>query len=288
MKVLITGAGGQAGRELQQTAPAGLELICLARQQLDITDRQAVSAVMQAIRPDLVINGAAYTAVDTAETEPERANAVNGAGAANLARAAVDVGARFFHLSTDFVFDGQKSSPYLESDPTGPLGVYGRSKLAGEQKVRDLTGGAALIVRTGWLYSAHGNNFVKTMLRLLRERQSLAVVTDQVGTPTWTRTLTEALWAAAQKPRLRGTYHWSDAGVASWYDFAVAIQEEGLQLELLPDAIPIRPINTSEYPTPARRPAYSVLDKTAAWRDFGLAGRHWRICLRQMMQELKK
>jgi dTDP-4-dehydrorhamnose reductase len=264
-----------------------MELICLERRQLDITDRDAVSAAVRAAQPDLIINAAAYTAVDRAESEPELARAVNADGAGHLARAAAAVGARLFHLSTDFVFAGDQTTPYRETDPPAPLNIYGQSKLAGEHAVLAVQPQNALIVRTGWLYAAQGQNFVKTMLRLLRERPRLEVVWDQVGTPTWARTLATALWAAAGRPELQGIYHWSDAGVASWYDFAVAIQEEGLRLGLLDQTIPIHPISSAAYPTPARRPAFSVLDKSSAWRDFGLAGRHWRVCLRQMLEELK-
>jgi len=285
MKVLITGALGQTGQELYRTAPAGTELICLDRQTLDITDAAAVLQSCRAARPELIINAAAYTAVDKAETERNQAFAVNATGAGNLAAAAAAVGARFLHISTDFVFDGAKSSPYQPEDRTNPLSVYGASKLAGEELALAANSNS-LIVRTGWLYGAHGQNFVKTILRLLGEREQLTVVADQVGTPTWTGSLAQALWAAAVKPELRGIYHWSDAGVASWYDFAVAIQEEALPLGLLSRAIPIAPINTAAYPTPARRPAYSVLDKSAAWRDFAIAGQHWRFALRRMLKEL--
>jgi len=223
--------------------------------------------------------------VDKAESQPELAFAVNATGPGNLAAAAGEVGARFIHLSTDFVFDGAKSSPYRPDDRPNPLNIYGASKLAGEVAVREKSPGA-LIVRTSWLYAAHGHNFVKTMLRLLAEREQLQVVADQVGTPTWAGFLARALWAAAARPELRGIYHWSDAGVASWYDFALAIQEEALQLGLLSRAIPIEPITTAAYPTAALRPAYSVLDKSSAWRDLAIGGRHWRVALRIMLREL--
>lgn len=285
MKVLITGARGQAGQELCRTAPKQVELLCLDRNRLDICDGAAVLRTIQTERPALIINAAAYTAVDKAETERDQAFAVNATGASNLAAAAAAVGARFLHISTDFVFDGSKSSPYQPDDRPNPLSVYGASKLAGEQAAL-AGGGNPLIVRTGWLYASHGQNFVKTILRLLGEREELAVIADQLGTPTWTGSLAQALWAAAAKPELRGIYHWSDAGVASWYDFAVAIQEEALQLGLLSRPIPITPITTTAYPTPARRPAYSVLDKSATWRDFTITGQHWRVCLRQMLKEL--
>lgn len=287
MKVLITGSGGQLGRELRRTAPPGIELICPDRLQCDITDRDGVLALMRAGRPELVINGAAFTEVDRAEAEPEPARKVNAVGAANLADAASKVGARLFHISTDYVFDGKKSAPYLPDDAAAPLGVYGATKLEGERLVGEISGGSALIVRSAWLYAAQGHNFVNTMLRLMGERASLSVVADQIGTPTWARTLAEALWAAAAMPRLRGIYHWTDAGVASWYDLAVAVQEEGVRLGLLAQSIPVVPIRTEDYPLPARRPACCLLDKTSTWRDFGLAGRHWRVCLRAMLREVK-
>jgi dTDP-4-dehydrorhamnose reductase len=286
VKVLVTGAGGQAGTELQRTAPKHVDLVCADSKRIDLTNPAQIEAVVREIAPNLIINAAAYTAVDKAESERERAYAVNAAGIGHLAAAAHATGARLIHISTDFVFDGMKSTPYLPSDPTNPLGVYGASKREGERLVSERSSGTALIVRTAWLYSPHGNNFAKTMLRLMRERDQVGVVADQTGTPTSARSLAEALWAAAERPALTGIYHWSDAGVASWYDFAVAIQEEALSIGFLSRPIPIRPIRTEDYPTPARRPGYSVLDKTATWADFGIDGKHWRACLRTTMEEL--
>ncbi len=285
MKVLITGANGQLGYELARSAPAGAELLLLDRDRLDITDADAVAALMQVQRPSLVINGAAYTAVDKAESDVDNARAINAAGAGHIAAAAKAVGAQLIHISTDFVFDGRKSSPYLPGDATAPLGVYGQTKLEGEWAVREQYGPEALILRTSWLYSAHGANFVKSILRLVRERPRLGIVADQVGTPTWAATLAEACWAGAARG-VSGTHHWSDAGVASWYDFAVAIQEIGLELKLLDTPKPIAAIATSDYPTPAKRPPYSVMDKRHTWRELDLEGRHWRATLKQMMQEL--
>jgi dTDP-4-dehydrorhamnose reductase len=190
------------------------------------------------------------------------------------------------HISTDFVFDGSASQPYKPDAATAPLGEYGRSKRAGELAVQSVLP-QALILRTGWVYSRYGSNFVKTMLRLMSERDDLAVVADQVGTPTWAHGLAEAVWACAARPQLSGIYHWSDAGVCSWYDFAVAICEEAFALGLLASTVKIRPITALEYPTPAHRPAYSVLDKTNSWRDFALAGVHWRQQLRAMLEDYK-
>jgi dTDP-4-dehydrorhamnose reductase len=164
--------------------------------------------------------------------------------------------------------------------------VYGRTKLAGEREVTRISGGSALIVRTSWLYSAYGRNFVLTMLRLMRERDTIGVVADQVGSPTWARGLAETIWMAADAPGLKGVHHWADAGVASWFDFAVAIQEEALALKLLPRAVPIRPLRTDEYPTDARRPAYSVLERSAALAGLGVPVRHWREQLRTMLREV--
>lgn len=286
MKVLVTGAGGQLGYELQRSVPADIVLSLCDRQDLDLCDEAEVLSVLQQQAPDVLINAAAYTAVDKAESEPELAAAVNSEGAANLARACRAQGVRLIHISTDFVFDGLQSSPYSpEADPN-PQGVYGKTKWEGERQVQAILGDA-VIIRTAWLYSSHGQNFVKTMLRLMDERDALGVVADQVGTPTWAATLAEAIWALIRRPSLKGIYHWSDAGVASWYDFAVAIQEEALALDLLERAIAIRPLRSEDYPTPAKRPPYSVLDKTRSWQDFELEGRHWREGLREMLKRLK-
>ncbi|PLW71014.1 dTDP-4-dehydrorhamnose reductase [Pseudohalioglobus lutimaris] len=286
-KVLVTGAGGQLGRELLRTAPAAIECLALSRADLDIGDARAVKALVDRIQPDLVINAAAYTAVDKAESEPALAMRINGEGAGYIAAACADAGARLMHVSTDFVFDGSNSKPYLPDAPTAPLGEYGRSKLAGERAVQAALP-TALIVRTAWVYSAYGANFVKTMLKLMAEREEIAVVADQVGTPTWARGLATALWLAAQKPYLQGIMHWTDAGVCSWYDFAVAIAEEGHAMELLSRRPRVRPIPGSAYPTPAERPAYSVLNKDGAWEALETEGRHWRVQLREMLQELKE
>ena len=182
---------------------------------------------------------------------------------------------------------GDASSPYKPGDNTNPLGEYGKSKLAGELAVKSALP-SAVIFRTAWVYSAFGANFVKTMLRLMAEREELSVVADQVGTPTWARGLAEAIWLAVEKPEMQGIYHWTDAGVCSWYDFAVAIAEEGLALGLLPAQPKVHPIPGSAYPTPAQRPAFSVLDKDSTWQALDTEGLHWRVQLRSMLQELKE
>ncbi len=285
MKVIVTGAGGQLARELLVTAPAAITCIALPRAELDIGDRAAVAAAIQCHQAEALINAAAYTAVDRAESEPLLAERDNALGPERLARACRDTGCRLLHVSTDFVFDGRSGQPYTPSAKPSPLGEYGRSKLRGEDAVGRLAPGS-LIMRTGWLYSSHGGNFVSTMLRLMSQRQSLSVVCDQLGTPTWARGLAAALWAAVMRPELAGIYHWSDAGVCSWYDFAVAIQEEAYWLGLLERAVQVMPIPASEYPTAAQRPAYSVLDKTASWRDLQLEPVHWRVQLRAMLTEV--
>jgi dTDP-4-dehydrorhamnose reductase len=286
MKILLTGANGQLGSELQATCPAHITLIPTDYTTLDITQPEQVKAALDAHQPDAIINAAAYTAVDKAESDADRAYAINHLAAATLAREAQRRGIYLLHVSTDFVFDGQQSTPYLPDANPLPLGVYGASKLAGDQAVQEYCPSAA-IVRTSWLYSAYANNFVKTMLRLMAERESLGVVADQIGTPTWTRTLTDTIWSfIAQKPQ--GIFHCSDNGVASWYDFAIAIQEEALAIGLLTKAIPVKPLRSEEYPTPARRPAYSVMDKRTTENTLGYTLPHWRPRLRQMLAQLQQ
>ncbi|MGI9301943.1 MAG: dTDP-4-dehydrorhamnose reductase [Gammaproteobacteria bacterium] len=286
MKALITGSGGQLGSELSKSPPPDWQVTALTRTELDICDQRQVQDVTAGLQPDLIINAAAYTDVDRAEEEPAKAHAVNADGAANIARAAASCGARLIHVSTDFVFDGTANRPYAPQAQTNPLGVYGVSKLKGEQEVEAAGNPDAVILRTAWVYSAHGNNFVKTMLRLMRERDTINVVADQIGTPTWTAGLADAVWKLAAKPDVRGIHHWTDAGVASWYDFAVAIQEQALGRGLLETPKPVTPITTRQYPTPAQRPAYSVLDKTSTWDALDFVAPHWRASLGEMLSEL--
>jgi len=283
--VLVTGAGGQLGQALQVSAPAGVDLVALRHGDLDIGDAGAVTDAIAAARPALILNAAAYTAVDKAEGEAAAAQRINARGPGHLAAAAAAVGARLVHVSTDFVFDGTAGQPYAPDHPVAPLGVYGESKHAGEEAVR-AAAPDALIVRTAWVYGITGHNFVRTMLRLMAERDEVRVVADQIGTPTFAGSLAQALWALAAA-EARGTHHWTDSGAASWYDFAVAIQEEALALGLLGRQVPVIPIATSDYPTPARRPSYSVLDKGSAIAILGRAAPHWRVNLRHMLGEIK-
>jgi dTDP-4-dehydrorhamnose reductase len=286
VNVLIAGATGQVAMELMRTLPPGVRAVAAGRERMDVCDPRSVEAVAGELKPQLVINAAAYTAVDRAESEPDAAFAINAGGAANLARVAGDLGARLIHLSTDFVFAGIKARPYQPEDPTGPLGVYGASKLEGERLVLEALGKEALIVRTAWVYSQHGHNFVKTMLGLFDRREQVGVVADQIGTPTWARGLAEAIWQCAALD-LRGIHHWTDAGVASWYDFAVAIKEEARALGIPCRDIPILPLRTEDYPTASRRPSYSVLDKSSLWSALGRPAPHWRASLRRMLREMR-
>ncbi|ABG40647.1 dTDP-4-dehydrorhamnose reductase [Paraglaciecola sp. T6c] len=286
MKVLITGKKGQLGWELCNRAPEPtVEVFAFDSAELDITDAKKVAEIFSSIQPNVVINCAAYTAVDKAETDEATAFLVNEEGAKNIANGCKEVGARLLHISTDFVFDGTKCSPYIVSDRPNPLGVYGASKLAGELAIQSMLP-EAIIVRTAWVYSSHGNNFVKTMLRLMQEKSQLGIVSDQIGTPTYAAGLADWLWAVVDKPDIKGMYHWTDAGVASWYDFAIAIQELALEKGLLHKAISVQPIYAAQYPTPAKRPAFSVVDKTAAEQDSGVQTVHWRKQLSNMLDNL--
>lgn len=285
MKVLVTGSAGQLGYELERTQPVGIQFIGRDIEDFDLTVRAEVEGLVEEEGPDLVINAAAYTAVDRAEEEAEAALAVNRDGAGYLAKACADRDVRLIHISTDFVFDGCSGTPYSpEAEPT-PINAYGRTKLEGEQAVRKANP-QALILRTSWLYSSRGQNFVKTIIRLSREKERLTVISDQVGSPTWAKGLAEAVWDFSRLGEVRGTFHWTDAGVASWYDFAVAIQEEAFNLGLLKKQVPVVPVGSEHFATAARRPAFSVLDKSSTWKLLGRTALHWRSALRLMLPEL--
>ena len=285
MKALVTGAAGQVGRALKATAAEGVEVVGLARAELDIADAAAIAAALDGHQPDVVVNAAAFTAVDRAEIEPEAAQRINCDGPALLASHCAERGIRLAHISTDFVFDGTRASPYLPSALPSPSGVYGATKTAGERAVQQACP-KALIVRTAWVYAAQGVNFVDTMLRLMASQPAVRVVTDQVGTPTHAASLARAIWNLLAA-RASGVHHFTDAGVASWYDFAVAIQEEALALGLLNRPVPVIPIPTQDYPTPAKRPGYSVLDKTETYATLGSPANHCRLELRAALTELK-
>ena len=285
MRALITGAGGQVGRSLASEAPAGAELLSCGHQDLDIADAGAVSRYISQHKPDVIINTAAYTAVDRAESEPDLARRINADGPRHLAEAARASGARLIHISTDFVFDGTASVPYSPDARPNPLSVYGATKLAGERAVLETLPERSTVLRTAWVYAAQGSNFVRTMLRVMKASGSARVVADQVGTPTAARALAATLWQIVAEPDITGIHHWTDAGTASWYDLAVAVAEEGAALGLVGTDVAVTPITTAEYPTPARRPAYSVLDKKSL-TSRGFVQVHWRTQLRGVLQEI--
>lgn len=285
MRVLITGRHGQVSRELQRALGSEAELLVLGHEQLDLADGEAVRRQVRELRPDLLINAAAHTAVDQAESEPELAYAINATAPGILAEEASALRVPLIHYSTDYVFDGRKATPYCEDDATGPLGVYGSSKLAGEQAIR-ACGGQHLILRTSWVYSLHGRNFLLTMQRLLQEREELRVVADQVGAPTWAgtiaRTTVELIrrWRDGQ-PGAWGTYHLTGLGETSWFGFAEAIaahlQAQGRTCARL------TPIASSEYPTPAQRPANSRLDCSRLQHEWGVELPDWREALSECL-----
>ena len=286
MRLLVTGASGMTGSELaHQSIARGWECVAFDHQQLDIIDEDAVRSALTDASPDVVINAAAYTAVDKAESDEENAMLVNGTGAENLATVTAELGAAIIHVSTDYVFDGEASEPYLPSDKTNPINSYGRSKLAGERAVR-FSCPRHLIVRTSWVYSHEGHNFVRTMLRLGAERSELSVVDDQHGSPTSASDLASALLSAAEvmhgDETVNGTHHFTNAGVTTWHDFAATIFElKGM------NAIQLKPVSSSEYPTPAKRPLWSVLDSTAFEKQFGVTPRPWRTALKETLDRLQ-
>lgn len=285
MKVLVLGSGGQVGTAVVAAVPAQHEVIAKTRTELDIGDEQAVKRVLVETHADWIVNAAAYTAVDLAEDQQAVAIAANDTAVGALVAATSVAGCRLLHLSTDFVFDGIASEAYLPTAQTNPLSVYGLSKLNGERRV--LSAGTGIVLRTSWVYAAAGRNFVLTMLRLMREKEQLSVVCDQIGTPTWAAGIAAAIWSLIELAAPGGVYHWTDLGVASWYDFAVAIQDEALARGLLNRAVPILPIPSSAYPTRARRPAFSVLNTESTRALLKAPARHWRHNLRMMLDELR-
>jgi len=288
MKILVTGANGQVGYCLQQQLRAqGWEFIALTRAELDISDATAVNACVAHTRPDVIINAAAYTAVDKAEQEPALAYAINRDGPANLARAANNIGAAILHISTDYVFAGDATGSYQESDNTAPQGVYGHSKLEGEQAVATAND-KHIIVRTAWVFGEHGNNVVKTMIRLGSNRDSLGIVADQEGGPTYAGDIAKALLIivkhyAAGKATPWGIYHYSGLPHISWFGFAQHIFAEVEQANLYPENIPqLNAITTADYPTPAKRPANSRLNCSKLEQAFGISPSDWQAALKNI------
>jgi dTDP-4-dehydrorhamnose reductase len=286
-KVLLIGAKGQVGQELQVTLPYLGEVISIGREELDLTNSEKIGQLIGEIHPDYLVNAAAYTAVDKAETEPDLAYSINAIAPKIMAESAEKIKAKFLHISTDYVFDGRKNTPYLETDLTNPLGVYGQSKLRGEEEIKTVNS-QAIILRTAWVYGSYGkSNFVKTMLRLGKEREELKVVVDQVGSPTWAKDIAAAitqLLINADNPA--GIYNFSNSGVASWFDLTKAIFEEA-KISGIPLKIQrVIPITTAEYPTPAARPAYSVLSGQKISQQLGYIPSYWRDSLNAMLNQL--
>ncbi|KJH80003.1 MULTISPECIES: dTDP-4-dehydrorhamnose reductase [Pseudomonadaceae] len=281
MRILVCGAGGQVGHELVDRAHAyGLEALGMTRAQLDITDADQIAGVVDQLKPGLIINAAAYTHVDNAETHSEQAYAVNRDGAARLAEAARRLAIPLLHISTDYVFSGEAREPYREEDQVSPTGVYGASKLAGEAAIQAVLN-EHLILRTSWVYGAHGHNFVKTMLRLAHQRDSLSVVADQFGCPTQAGGIADVLLQLAQRYSREGTlawglYHYSGRSPCTWFDFAVEIFRQAEAKGMLAKQPQVSSITTAQYPTPARRPAWSVLDCGKFEATFGIDTHDWR------------
>lgn len=284
MNVIVIGSQGQLASELRHSIsvhPMGFEFIFLGKEDLNILDSTGIDRHVAQYAPKFIINCAAYTAVDKAESETEQAYSINEIAVANLAIISKKYNIHLVHISTDFVYDGMKSNPYQESDEVAPLSIYGMSKLAGERAIQ-ASGCRYTIIRTSWLYSSYGANFVKTMMRLGIERDSLNVVYDQIGTPTYARDLADfiVLHIAEFSNHMNEIYHYSNEGVASWYDFAHEIMKQNSLL------CQVSPIPTSEYPTPARRPTYSVMDKSKIKSHYSITIPHWTDSLSRCLQEL--
>jgi dTDP-4-dehydrorhamnose reductase len=281
LRILIAGKNGQIGWELQRALGALGEVTALGRAEMDLSKADAVRARIHEIKPDIIVNAAAYTAVDKAESEPDLAMAVNGVAPGVMAQEAKRLGALLVHYSTDYVFDGTKSSPYIEEDSPNPLSVYGKTKLAGEQAVA-ASGADYLILRTSWVYSTRGKNFVLTILRLAAERPELKVVGDQHGAPTWARDIAETTARVLDEPKERsGLFHLSASGATSWFGFATEI------LRISGQTTPVRSIPSSEFPSPAARPANSVLDNTKFRTRFGFELPSWQSSLQHCLAEYR-
>jgi dTDP-4-dehydrorhamnose reductase len=286
MKLLVLGARGQVGRELCRLGwPAGYSIAGFDRDRVDITRRQAVFEAMARERPDIVINAAAYTAVDRAESEAEAAWAGNCTGPANLAAACADVGISLIHISTDYVFDGRSHLPYRPDALVAPLNVYGATKLEGERRVL-AAAPASVIVRTAWVHSGGGNNFVRTAVRLLSAGTPMRVVDDQIGTPTQARSLARALWQIADRRDLRGLLHFTDAGVASWFDVATTVFDTVQKAGRVGAGASVAPIGSDQFRTAARRPHFSVLDKHESWDAIGFLPPQWAVGIIESTHEL--
>lgn len=285
-KILLTGSDGQLGHELCNTIPDWVEMRSLNRGQLDICDAAACLGEVREYKPDWIINAAAFTDVEKAESEPEAAMRVNRDGIHNLAMAARSVSSGIVHISTDFVFDGKLARDYVEDDVPNPLNSYGISKLAGEEALHQHFFGSAIIIRTSWLYSPQGKNFVKTILRLLREKPSLAVISDQIGVPTSPRSLAHVIYKSIQL-ELNGLFHWCDAGQCSWYEFACEIQNQALEVGLIAQEKEIRPISAQEYPSKVHRPSWSVMSQQKLAAATKVDPLLWQNELKLVLQKIR-
>ncbi|PAJ74745.1 dTDP-4-dehydrorhamnose reductase [Pseudoalteromonas sp. NBT06-2] len=286
MKVLIIGKSGQLASELIDTKPNDIETLALGREDIEIGLIDSIFEQVTKFNPTVILNASAYTAVDKAEADIDAAYAINSVGVANIAKVCKANNIRFIHISTDFIFDGEKNSAYKTSDRTNPINVYGASKLAGEKAILENHLDNSAIVRTSWLYSSYGNNFVKTMLKLMKEKDSLSVVADQIGCPTYAKELAYFIWKLTTQQTINFLYNWSDLGVASWYDFAIAIQEIAIECAVLNKKIPIKAISSQEYLTPAKRPQFSLLDSTKSHQIY--SANHWREQLKVMISNQKE
>ena len=287
MTIIVIGKSGQLAWELAQLSTPSQAIVCLGRDDVDLQNVSALVSTLELCCADGVINASAYNAVDKAESDVENAYLLNAKAVGHLAQAYKALDVPFVHISTDFVFYGDKGSPYLPGDAIAPLSIYGMSKAQGEQLVSDTYPQRSTIIRTSWMYSTHGNNFVKTMLNLMATKPELGVISDQIGTPTYAKGLAKACIASITQ-QVIGVHHYTDTGVASWFDFAVAIQDIALELGLLDKKITIKPITTAQYPTPAKRPHFSVLDKTSLVNALpALPLVHWQTQLKAMMIALK-
>lgn len=286
MKVLVTGGSGQLGYHLQKQFPKGFTVIAPGRNELDLSSGDSVQAYLEAQNVDAIINAGAYTGVDAAEADAEVAERVNTIAPKLMAEYCQSQDIPLIQISTDFVFDGTQGRPYAVNDCTNALGVYGQTKLAAEQHVLGAPKG--YVLRTAWVYSEHGANFIKTMLRLAGQRSQLGVVADQVGSPTYAANLAAATWALLQEEPSQRLFHYSDAGICSWYDFALAAFELGAVKGLIDKVPEVSPLTTNQYPTPAARPSYSVLDKSLTYEVLDVAPIHWRSSLTEMLDKFKE
>ena len=285
MNVLLTGASGQVGHELINTCPNNIRLISFDKYALNISDREKALEIVNTYKPDIIINCAAYTAVDLAETDKETAFQVNANGVSNLALAASKNNIRLIHYSTDYIFDGKKTSPYTTRDKPNPANIYGKSKLEGERQALNINRNKVLIIRTSWVYSKYGKNFVKSMLNLMNKNKSIKVIMDQTGTPTWARSIANITWEFVKRQETNGIVHFCDGGSTNWFEFAKAIHEQALKYNIINHPLKIIPITSKEYQSKVKRPAYSVLDCDKTWNLLDIEPEDWHVNLKRMLAE---